>query len=346
MPSKTTKRKKQAGDKILHVGIDLGTSRSAVAASNGKREWVESYVAWPKDFVARRLLGERVLFGEEALKHRMSVNLVRPLEFGVIREGTSKDTEATRELIHHLFEMIEPEEGQAVYAAVGVPAEALKVNKMAIRDAVKEYADALMVVSEPFAIAYGLGALDNAMVIDVGAGTVDFCVMHGAMPNDEDQRTLTTAGDYVDKQFLSLLSERYPQATFSEGFARRIKEENGFVGERNGRVMVKVPVEGKFTEHDVTDELRQACERMLPSIVETTIDLISRYDPEFQEQVRRNIYIGGGGSQIRGISEALEDALREYGAFKVSTVEDALYSGAEGALALAQDMPEEYWEDM
>ena len=32
------------------VGIDLGTSRSAIVASNGQRAWVESYVGWPKDF--------------------------------------------------------------------------------------------------------------------------------------------------------------------------------------------------------------------------------------------------------------------------------------------------------
>ena len=34
---------------ILHVGIDLGTSRSAVASSNGAREVMASLVGWPKD---------------------------------------------------------------------------------------------------------------------------------------------------------------------------------------------------------------------------------------------------------------------------------------------------------
>ena len=29
-----------------------------------------------------------------------------------------------------------------------------------------------------------------------------------------------------------------------------------------------------------------------------------------------------------------------------AAVDDPLYAGAEGALALAEDMPEEYWEDM
>ncbi len=338
--------KKKASDNILHIGIDLGTSRSAVSGSNGRRKWVESYIGWPKDFVARKLLGHDVLFGEDAVRNRLSVQLVRPLESGVIKEGTARDEEAVRELIRHLVGQVQPTDGQEVYAAVGVPAEALKVNKLAIREAVREHAHALMVVSEPFSVAYGLGALTNALIIDIGAGTVDFCIMHGTMPGEEDQRTLTTAGDYVDRQLYDMLSERFPKARFSETMVRRIKEEYGFVGERSERVVIKAPVEGKSVDIDVTEPLRSACESIMPPIVETTIDLISRYEGDFQELVKKNIYLAGGGSQIRGISEALEEGLKEYGAFKIKTVDDPLFSGSDGALALAQDMPEEYWENM
>lgn len=340
------KKKSRSTDNVLHIGIDLGTSRSVVAASNGKREWVSSYVGWPKDFVARKMLGQRILFGDEALHNRLSLNLVRPLESGVIREGTARDEEAVRELVHHLIDLAQAADGQEIYAAVGVPAEAMKVNKLAIREAVKEYAHAIMVVSEPFAVAYGLGSLNNAMVIDIGAGTTDFCIMHGTMPTEEDQRTLNAAGDSIDAHLFRLLSEKYPNTRFSENLVRQYKEQYGFVGPVNGRAKVRVPVEGRFTEHDITDEIKAACERILPSIVETTVDLVSRYDPEFQEQVAKNIYLAGGGSQIKGVAEELEAALREYGNFHVSRVDDPLYAGADGALALAQDMPEEYWEDM
>jgi rod shape-determining protein MreB and related proteins len=340
------KRKSKAGDSTLYIGIDLGTSRSAVSASNGERKWIHSYVAWPKDFVARKLLGDRILFGEEAIKNHLSVDLVRPLEQGVIREGTARDEEAVRELIHHLIEQVRSEEGQEIYAAVGVPAEAMKLNKLAIRNAVKEYASATMVTSEPFSVAYGIDALNHALIIDIGAGTIDFCVMHGSMPGEEDQRTLTTAGDYVDRQLAALLAERHPDAIFSETAVRTIKEQHGFVGKSSSTVKVKAPVEGKFVELDLTNEVRQACERLIPPIIETTIDLISRYDADFQEQVRRNIFLAGGGSQMKGIAEAIEDGLKQYGTFRVVRVDDPLFAGADGALALAQDMPEEYWEEM
>lgn len=331
---------------ILYIGIDLGTSRSVIAASNTQRQWLESYVGWPKDFVARRMLGNRTLFGEEALQHRLSLHLVRPLEAGVIRDGTGRDMEAVRALLHHLIELVEPGEAQEIYAAVGVPAEALKVNKLAIRDAVKEYADALMVVSEPFAVAYGIGALDNALIIDIGAGTTDFCIMHGTMPLEEDQRTLTTAGDYVDRQLMERLREHYPNASFSETMVRGFKEQYGYVGDSKGRINVKVPVGGVLTPLDITDDIKAACESILPSIVETTIDLIARYEPDFQEQVKKNVFVAGGGSQIHGIAGVLEDMLKPYGLFKVRTTQDPLYAGAEGGLLLAQDMPAEYWESM
>lgn len=344
MPSK--KQANSSNNNILYVGIDLGTSRSAVAASNGKRDWVHSYVGWPRDFVARRLLKRDVLFGQDAIDNRLSLDLVRPLEYGVIRNGTHREEEAVRKLIHHLISLVEPEDGQQIYAAVGVPAEALKVNKIAIREAVREYADTLMVVSEPFAVAYQLGALNDALIVDIGAGTIDFCVMHGAMPGEEDQRSLRTGGDHIDQRLTELFAEKYPEARFGETLVRQIKEQHSRVGKSNSRIKVKVPVAGKFSQHDVTKEIRQACESVVPAIAETLIDLVARYEPEFQERVRNNIFLAGGGSKIRGMPGAVAGQLDEYGEFTITAVEDPLFIGAEGALALAQDMPEQYWEDM
>ena len=335
-----------SGSDVLRVGIDLGTSRSAVVASNGKSGWEYSYVGWPRDFIARKMLGADVIFGAHAIEHRLSVDLVRPLEHGVIQEGTQREEEAARQLIHHLMRLVEPAKGQKIYAAVGVPAEALTVNKLAIREAVREYADTLMVVSEPFAVAYKLGALNNACVIDIGAGTIDFCVMHGTMPTEEDQRSLRTAGDHVDAQLYALLRENFPQTRISETLVRELKEKYGRVGGSKKRIKVKLPVGGKFIEHDVTGEVVQTCQGLIAPIKETLIDLLSRYDPILQERVRDNIYLAGGGSQTGGLADAIAEALADYGTFTVTAVEEPLMIGAQGALALAEDMPEQYWENM
>ena len=68
---KKTTPKPKPRPSVLRVGIDLGTSRSAISADNGKRKWVESYVGWPKDFIAQKVLGEPILFGADALEHRL-----------------------------------------------------------------------------------------------------------------------------------------------------------------------------------------------------------------------------------------------------------------------------------
>jgi rod shape-determining protein MreB len=333
-------------DNMLYVGIDLGTSRSVVAASNGNRKWVESYVGWPRDFVAKKMLGKRVLFGSEALEHRLSLTLSRPLQNGVIKEGTERDETAVRELIAHLIGMAEAGPADEICVAVGVPAEALKVNKLAIRNAVSDLAKKLMVVSEPFSVAYGLGALDNTMIIDIGAGTVDFCIMHGTVPLEEDQRSLVTAGDYIDDQLFKLLTEKHPEADFTLNMVRRFKEKYGFVGESKRRIKVEVPVDGKFTPFDITEEMRKACESPMPAIIETVINLIASFDPEFQESVRNNIIIAGGGSQITNLDSYLTDAMKQFEPCKFTCIQDPLYAGADGALQLATDMPEEFLEKL
>jgi rod shape-determining protein MreB len=333
-------------DNMLYVGIDLGTSRSVVSASNGNRQWVDSYVGWPKDFVARKMLGKRVLFGSEALEHRLALHLTRPLRNGVITEGTERDEAAVHELIDHLVELAGAGPDDELCIAVGVPAEALKVNKIAIRNAVARHAKKLMVVSEPFSVAYGLGALDNTMIIDIGAGTVDFCIMHGTVPTEEDQRSILMAGDYLDEQLLKLLTEKHPEADFSLNTVRKFKEKHGFVGDSKRRIKIEAPVDGKFTEFDVTNEMRKACESSMPAIVETAIDLIASFDPEFQENVRNNIIVAGGGSQISGLENYLDEALKQFGPCKITCITDPLYAGADGGLQLAMDMPEEFLEKL
>jgi len=286
------------------------------------------------------------LFGAHALENRLSLDLYRPLEQGVIKEGTSRDEEAVQELFVHLLDLVGASEDQSIYAVIGVPAESLRSNKLAIKRAAEPYVDSLMVVSEPFSAAYGRQVLNNAVVIDIGAGTVDFCIMHGSMPTDEDQRTIVNAGDHIDQQLHQLIKEKHPKADCNLNMARRFKEEYSYVGKQRGKVEVVIPVSGHPVVHDITEEIQRACESILPAIVETTYELIARFDPEYQAAVRQNIILAGGGSQIRGITQYLESQLGEDGPCKVTIVDDPVYAGADGALALARDMPDQYWEEL
>jgi rod shape-determining protein MreB len=330
----------------LHVGIDLGTSRSSISASNGAKHVVESYVGWPVDMVARKVVKKAILFGSEALEKRPMLDLHRPLERGLIKQGSAKDEEAVRELLRHLISLCGRTEGQKVEAVVGVPAEALRVSRQHLRNAVKGVADALLIVSEPFAVAYGMDALLHTMIIDIGAGTTDFCVMNGRYPTEDDQRTLTNAGDSVDEQLAMLVRAKAPDARFTVHMIREWKEKMGFVGNPPGPVVVRVPVKGKPTELEITAEMKKACESILGPIVETMLDLLSKVDPEYQEKVQQNVVLAGGGSQITGLAAALEKALGELGGGRVRVVEDPVFAGSNGSLAIALDAPETDWEQL
>lgn len=346
-----TELKKDHG--VLYLGIDLGTSRTSVSASNGIRETIESFVGYPKDPVARKLLKKDVLFGQEARDKRMSVNLHRPLEHGVLKfnaDGETADAESQRaamDLVKEIVRKARPRKDELVYAVIGVPAQAKINNKDAILQAARESVDSVMLCSEPFSVAYGLDMLEDVLVIDIGAGTVDLCRMHGTMPEDSDQITMNTAGDFVDAELGKEIEKSFPDAQFTKQMLKELKERCSTVDETTEVIKATFPVNGKPTEFDITQEMRTACQRIVPPIVEGLGQLIGTFDPEFQERLKNRVLLAGGGSQIKGLDRAITQEMhRILGGGNVIRIEEPIYGGANGALKIAHDMPEDYWEQL
>lgn len=347
MPSTTQETKKDAG--VLYLGIDLGTSRTSVSASNGVRETVSSYVGYPKDVVARKLLQKDVLFGDEALEKRLSLDFYRPLAHGVIKSGvdSEKNLKAAADLIGEIIRRARPRKDELVYAVIGAPAQAQIHSKKAIHDAARQHVDSVMICSEPFSVAYGLDMLDDTLVIDIGAGTTDLCRMHGTMPEDSDQLTNTFAGDHVDETLAKLIREKYPEAQFTTQMLKQIKEKHSNVADSMLPVVVNLPVKGKPTPFDITNEIRAACRSIVAPMVDAIAELIGTFDPEFQDKLKGRVLLGGGGSMIKGLDVELERQMHEkLGGGKVLRVEEPIYGGSNGALKIAHDMPAEYWEKL
>ncbi len=336
--------------KEIFVGIDLGTSRSSIATSEDKLHMVESFVGWPLDMVAKKVLKKNVLVGKEAIASRTMLDLHRPLERGLLKEGSDKDQQAVRELISNLMSNAgvtkDKKAGATVRGVIGVPAEALRVNRQHLRNAMKGFVDHLIIVSEPFAVAYGLDALLHALIVDIGAGTADFCLMQGRFPTEDDQRTLPNAGDWIDEQLLKIVGEDHPEVQVSIHTVRQWKEEFGFIGSSSDPVLVTTAIGGKPTEVDITSAINQACSGLVPPVAETLLDLIASIDPDYQEQVRQSVILAGGTAALPGLTSALEKAMAPYGGGAVQLAEDPLYQGAKGGLALAQDAPRSDWEKL
>jgi hypothetical protein len=62
--------------------------------------------------------------------------------------------------------------------------------------------------------------------------------------------------------------EKHPKAQFTIQMLKEIKERHSSVDERVEPASIELPVNGKPTEFDVTAELREACQGIVPPIVE------------------------------------------------------------------------------
>ena len=341
---------------ILYIGIDLGTFRCSICTNRGFQKAILSLVGWPKDAISLRLLQKSIIFGEEALENRLMVNLCRPLQKGVLKHTIDDDgsmeekkeaRQAAKELINHLVGLAEPRPNEKVYGVIGAPARASLFNKEALIEAGRDVLDAAMVVSEPFTVAYGRDFLKYGIVIDIGGGTTDLCRMHGTIPEEEDQRTVLKAGDHIDESLYQLLQEKCKEADLTLNMIRLCKEQHAFVSSFNpGNIVVEFPVRGKLVSYDITEEMKRACESIVPDIMEAFRELVGSFDPEFQASLRNNVILAGGSSQTRGLGKLLEESMADVGGGKVSVVDDPIYAGSSGALKLATDMPPEYWQQL
>ncbi|MED5486776.1 MAG: rod shape-determining protein [Candidatus Thermoplasmatota archaeon] len=331
----------------LYIGVDLGTFRSVMVSSDGHDEKVLTVIGTPKDQIAKNFLKREVLFGEDALKNRLALNLYRPLEHGVIKD-THEDKKFIAHFITNIIGLGDPEDYDRVVAVIGAPAEASHVDKTAIFDAAAGSVNACMIISEPFAVAYALDKIEHTLVIDIGAGTTDLCRVYGTVPTPIDQMHVNFAGDFIDGQIIAEIQKKYAGAQVTKDMARRWKEEYSFVGgaEPNDPIVVDFSIEGKAMSLDITDCVQNACERIVDPIVSGVKELIASSNPEYHDAFRRNMILAGGGSGIAGLGEMIEERLGDLGEVEVLTVEDPLELGAMGGLRLAMEVPEDMWKNL
>ena len=143
------------------------------------------------------------------------------------------------------------------------------------------------------------------------------------------------------------IQESYPEAQFTVQMIKQIKERHSTVAETTTAINVELPVEGKPTSFDLTRQIRAACQTIVPPIVEGLGKLVATFDPEFQDRLKNRVLLAGGGSQIKALDVAIElEMQRILGGGKVMRIEEPMFGGANGALKIAHDMPEDFWEKL
>jgi rod shape-determining protein MreB len=330
----------------LLIGIDLGTSRTRIMSNRGVRAAVSSVVGYPKDIVGVKLMKHSYLVGDEALMRQSYLDIQYPLEDGVLKEANDQAADAANLLIKHVISLANPQPDEQIYGVLGVPARASMFNKTQLLRITQELFDFSMVVSEPFMVAYEIGALNNAIIIDIGGGTTDICAMRGTIPTGEEQITIPKAGRYIDSVLENLIRENHPEVQITSSLARKIKEQHAFVGEAQDEKLVNMRVGGKPAIINLTNEIKTACETIITGIVEHLQNLVALFDPEGQEEALQNIYLTGGGSKIRGLDTVIAEHMSEYGDINIRHVSEPDFCGVAGALKLAMELPPQYWEQV
>ena len=327
---------------IYHIGIDLGTSQSSIVTSTGKRFSTKTCVGYPKDVISQKRLNIDHLLGDEALKNRLSLNLIWPLAEGVICDN-EVSKQATQLVLKNLIQQTLPNltESDKVYATIGVPALASVQDKTTIISITQDFIDKILIVSEPFAVAYGIDRFDECLIVDIGAGTTDLCRMSGSIPNEDDQRSLTKAGNFLDQKITDAILKQYPDVQLT---TKSIKEKHGYVSDNSDPAIVTLTNKGKPGSYDITEILHKSCLKLSDAIGDAVQSLVSDFDPDFQETLRNNIVVAGGGSRLMGIDKAIEKSLDNYGGGKASCIQDVEFCGANGCLKMCQEMPEDYWD--
>ncbi|NGZ05826.1 MAG: hypothetical protein G8237_05660 [Magnetococcales bacterium] len=335
-----------SGGRALLLGIDLGTARTAVVSNRSLRALIGSVVGYPKDIIGVKILNRTQVIGMEAIEKRSCLDLHYPLQDGVLKEASDKDLEAAKELLRHLVTLADPKAGDKVCGIIGVPARASVANKGQLLKIAGELMDIAMVVSEPFMVAYGQNRLNNAIVVDVGAGTIDLCALRGTVPTPESQVSILKGGNYIDRLLESAIRDAYAGVQMDRYLAQAIKERHAFVGPAEQKIVVPMRLNGKPAELDVTEAVRLTCETIVVDIVENIKRMVLLFDPENQSEALANLILAGGGSRIRGLGAMIEAQLRDYGPVRVTAVADPEFAGADGALRLAMELPPEYWDQI
>ena len=349
----------------LLVGLDWGTNTSCLMAKPlgseavRLREQIPTVVGYVPENVLEGVIPNNasILFGRDALKYKLHLNVVRPMQGGVIH-----DLPAATLFAEHLQSLL-PEGSTEVRAVIGMPASSDLASRENIRTAVQGIFTKVIFVPEPFLAALGcrdesrLSEPDykdpvlNSLYIDIGAGSTDVCLVQGHYPTVEDQLSAPFAGDAVDQIILDGALATYPDCGLTLNRVREIKEKHSFVLAEDAATpaIATVMVGGKPCKLDVTRQIGAGCEALLQKVFEMTRELITRADPDSVGELLQDVIVTGGGSLIKGFGVALQTKLLEEGFENVRvTVLGENYKDyvARGALKVASQAKDRHWQSL
>ncbi|HFQ94043.1 MAG TPA: rod shape-determining protein MreB, partial [Anaerolineae bacterium] len=199
-------------------------------------------------------------------------------------------------------------------------------------------------IEEPTAAAIGAGLPVNetrgSMVVDIGGGTTEVAVF--AMGGIVVSRSIRVAGDEMDEDIIQYARSKY-NLLIGDRMAERVKIGIGSAfplpEERTMTLRGRNLINGLPQTVEISSiELREAMAPSINIIVDTVRDTLDETPPELvADLMETGICLAGGGAQIRGLAERLEDTVK----MRVWVAEDPMTCVARGAGVVLENV--EVW---
>ena len=320
------------------IGIDLGTANTVVYVRGRGIVFSEpSIVAMHKEthktiavgIEAKRMLG------------RTPANIIamRPLKDGVIA-----DFEATETMLRYFLEKVKSARHRFVLpprVVIAIPSGITSVERRAvIETATKAGARAVYLIEEPKASAIGIGLpveepIGN-FIIDIGGGTTEMAVI--SLGDIVASRSIRIGGNEMDASITEYLKKKY-NLLVGERTAEEIKIAIGSAWPMEEEMSMEVTgrdlVEGLPRKIMVgSEEIREALKENINTVINEVRALLEDTPPELSSDlVVRGIYMAGGGSLLRGISNLLSSETK----IPVQVADEPLFAVVKGTGKMLED---------
>jgi rod shape-determining protein MreB len=225
---------------------------------------------------------------------------------------------------------------------VGIPSGVTEVEKKAVHDAgISAGAKRVFLIEEPMAAAIGarmpIQDAGGNMIVDIGGGTSEMAVL--SLGGIVIAKSLKVAGDRMNEDIIRyarsehglLLGERMAEEIKMKVGAAAPLNENLETEMRGRDLVTGLPKSVIVSDEDIRRALQKST-RTLISNIRTTVE---ETPPELvSDLMERGIVLAGGGSLIRGLDKAINDATD----IPVKVAEDPLTTVVRGTGIVLEDL--------
>ena len=237
------------------------------------------------------------------------IQAIRPLKDGVIA-----DFEICEKMLRYFIHRVHQRRFAKPRMVICVPSGITGVEQRAVQEAA-EYAGArkpAFIIEEPMAAAIGAGLPVHEptgnMVVDIGGGTTEVAVI--SLGGIVTSQSIRIGGDELDESIMQFIKKEYSLA-LGERTAEEIKialgsacplEEELHAEVRGRDLITGLPK----TIVTTTEEIREAIEEPLSSIVDAVKVTLDKPPPELAADImEQGIVLCGGGALLHGLDARL-----------------------------------------